>query len=62
MRSIGAAVAVEWFLWTLVVVGGRVAYLVWTHGARLAMVWFVKLITDPITDVVAYSPRYLRRA
>jgi len=62
MRSIGAAVGVEWFLWTLVVVGGRVAYLVWTHGARLAMVWFVKLITDPITDVVAYSPRYLRRA
>src|SRR6266850_3303622 len=62
MRPIAAAVGVEWFLWTLVVVGGRVAYLVWTHGARLAMVWFVKLITDPITDVVAYSPRYLRRA
>ena len=62
MRPIAAAVGVEWFLWTLVVVGGRVAYLVLTHGARLAMVWFVKLITDPITDVVAYSPRYLRRA
>ena len=62
MRPIAAAVGVEWFLWTLVVVGGRVAYLVWTHGARLAMVWFVKLISDPITDVVAYSPRYLRRA
>jgi hypothetical protein len=23
------------------------------------MVWFVKLITDPFTDLVAYSPRYL---
>ncbi len=59
--SMAAAVAREWFVWTLVVVGGRVAYLVWAHNLRLAMVWFVKLLTDPITDVAAYSPRYLGR-
>ncbi len=29
------------------------------RAARLAMVWFVKLITDPVTDLLAYSPRYL---
>jgi glutamate-1-semialdehyde 2,1-aminomutase len=52
-------VAWQWLLWTLVVVGGRVAYLLWTHGFRTSMVWFVKLITDPLTDVVAYSPRRL---
>jgi glutamate-1-semialdehyde 2,1-aminomutase len=55
-------VAWQWFLWTLGVVFGRVAYLAWTHGPYLAAVWFVKLITDPITDVIAYSPRFLRSA
>ena len=29
---------------------------------RLALVWFVKLVTDPITDIIAHSPRYLRQA
>jgi glutamate-1-semialdehyde 2,1-aminomutase len=55
-----SAVAQEWFFWTLAVVGGRVAYLVWKHDMYLALVWFVKLATDPFTDIVAYSPRYLR--
>ena len=55
-------VAREWFAWTIAVVGGRVGYLVWKHGARLALVWFVKLVTDPLTDIVAYSPRYFQRA
>jgi glutamate-1-semialdehyde 2,1-aminomutase len=57
--SIAAPVARELFGWTLAVVFGRVAYLVWTHGFRLAMVWLVKLSTDPVTDIVAYSPRFL---
>ena len=60
--TMAAMVAREWFLWTCVVVAGRVAYLGWIHGARLALVWFVKLATDPLTDIIAYSPRYLRRA
>jgi len=55
-----AVVARHWFAWTLLIVGGRVAYLMWTHNTWLALVWFIKLITDPITDVLAYSPRYLR--
>jgi glutamate-1-semialdehyde 2,1-aminomutase len=62
LAPIAAAVAEQWFLWTLAVVGGRVAYLVWRHGLRLALVWLVKLATDPFTDVVAYSPRFLVRS
>jgi hypothetical protein len=36
-------------------------YLVFAHDIRLALVWIVKLATDPITDLAAYAPRYLRR-
>jgi glutamate-1-semialdehyde 2,1-aminomutase len=61
LAAIAAAVAEQWFLWTLAVVLGRVGFLVWTHGPRLALVWFAKLITDPLTDVAAYSPRFLAR-
>jgi glutamate-1-semialdehyde 2,1-aminomutase len=57
-----ATVAQQWFLWTLAVVGGRVLYLMWAHNGWLALVWVVKLVTDPLTDLVAYSPRYLRRS
>jgi glutamate-1-semialdehyde 2,1-aminomutase len=52
-------VAQALFLWTALVVVGRVAYLIGAKGAWLALVWFVKLITDPVTDLLAYSPRYL---
>jgi glutamate-1-semialdehyde 2,1-aminomutase len=61
LSSLAAAVARDWFLWTMAVVAGRVAYLVWAHGPRLALVWLVKLVTDPITDLMAYAPRYLPR-
>ena len=62
LGALAAPVAYEWFAWTAAVVAGRVAYLVWKHGVWLALVWFVKLATDPITDVIAYSPRFLRPA
>jgi len=62
LRPLAATVAYEWFAWTAAVVAGRVAYLVWAHGPRLALIWFVKLATDPLTDVIAYSPRFLRPA
>ena len=62
VRAVAPVVGYGWFGTIVAVVGGRVAYLVWKHGLRLALVWFVKLVTDPITDLVAYSPRYLRRA
>jgi glutamate-1-semialdehyde 2,1-aminomutase len=48
------AVAQQWFIVTLAVVLGHVAYLVWKHNFRSAMIWFVKLATDPFTDIVAY--------
>jgi glutamate-1-semialdehyde 2,1-aminomutase len=57
-----ATVAQQWLLWTLAVVGGRVVYLMWAHNVWLALVWVVKLVTDPLTDIAAYSPRYLRRS
>jgi glutamate-1-semialdehyde 2,1-aminomutase len=47
-------VARQWFLLTLAVVLGHVAYLVWEHNLRSALIWFVKLATDPFTDIVAY--------
>jgi glutamate-1-semialdehyde 2,1-aminomutase len=62
LRQLAAPVAFQWFVWTAAVVAGRVAYLGWAHGPWLALVWFVKLATDPVTDVIAYSPRFLRLA
>ena len=53
------AIARQWFGLTLVVVLGRVVYLTWIHDFRVSMIWFVKLITDPMTDILAYTPRYL---
>ena len=47
-------VAKQWFGFTSLVVFGRVAVLVRKHGLYNALVWFVKLITDPFTDIKAY--------
>jgi glutamate-1-semialdehyde 2,1-aminomutase len=55
------AVAFDWFLMTLAVVFGHVLYLVLKHDLRSSMIWFVKLVTDPLTDLAAYSPRQLLR-
>ena len=56
------SVALHWFRWTVFVVSLRVVYLTWTHDFRISMIWFVKLVTDPMTDVVAYFPRRTQRA
>jgi glutamate-1-semialdehyde 2,1-aminomutase len=48
------AIALQWFILTLAAVLGRVLYLVRQHDFRTAMIWFVKLITDPFTDIFAY--------
>ena len=53
------AIAQQWFGLTVLVVLGRVLYLIRAYNFRISMIWFVKLITDPFTDIVAYSPRYL---
>jgi glutamate-1-semialdehyde 2,1-aminomutase len=51
------AIAQQWWGLTLVVVLGRVVYLAWLHDFRVSMIWFVKLVTDPFTDISAYLPR-----
>lgn len=53
-------IAQQWWGLTLVVVLGRVAYLAWLHDFRTSMIWFVKLLTDPFTDIQAYLPRSSR--
>lgn len=62
MSVIAGGIAWHWFLLTMAVVFGRVAYLCWKHGLWSSLVWFVKLATDPFTDIVAYNPLKLRRA
>jgi glutamate-1-semialdehyde 2,1-aminomutase len=62
LTSMIAPIALHWFFWTLAVVLGRVAYLMWKHDFRISMIWFVKLITDPVTDIFAYFPRWPQRA
>jgi glutamate-1-semialdehyde 2,1-aminomutase len=52
--SIIPAIAQQWFLLTLAAVLGRVIYLIWAHDFRSSMIWFIKLITDPFTDILAY--------
>jgi glutamate-1-semialdehyde 2,1-aminomutase len=53
-------VAWQWFLLTIAVVLGHVLYLMWTHGFRSSMIWWVKLATDPFTDIAAYYTSPLR--
>ena len=54
LASIVPAVAHEWFFLTVAVVLGHVTYLIWKFDFRTSMIWFVKLITDPFTDLAAY--------
>jgi glutamate-1-semialdehyde 2,1-aminomutase len=56
------AIARYWFGWTLFVVAARVIYLIWKHDFRISMIWFVKLVTDPLTDIYTYFPRRAQRA
>jgi glutamate-1-semialdehyde 2,1-aminomutase len=55
-------IALHWFDWTVFVVALRVVYLAIKHDVRIAMIWFVKLISDPITDLLSYVPSLARRA
>lgn len=54
------AIAEHWWYWTLIVIFGRVAYLMWKFSFRTSMIWYVKLVTDPLTDVITYFPRRQR--
>jgi glutamate-1-semialdehyde 2,1-aminomutase len=50
------ATALYWFRWTLAVVLGRVVFLSWKFDVTTSMIWFVKLVTDPFTDLMTYRP------
>ena len=60
--SLADPIAQVWWYWTLLVVFGRVAFLTWKHNFGISMIWFVKLVTDPFTDIVAYFPRRTQAA
>jgi glutamate-1-semialdehyde 2,1-aminomutase len=47
-------VAHLWFYLTVAVVLGHVGLLVWKYDFRSSMIWLVKLLTDPFTDITAY--------
>lgn len=49
-------IAHQWFLLTAAVVIGRMIFLVVTHNVGIALVWLVKLVTDPLTDLLEYRP------
>jgi glutamate-1-semialdehyde 2,1-aminomutase len=59
-RSMLPTIAMQWFILTLAVVLGHVAYLVWKHDFRSSLIWLVKLVTDPITDILAYHSSVFR--
>jgi hypothetical protein len=50
----GPTLAHWWFYMTGAVVLGHVAFLAWKHDFWSSMIWFVKLVTDPFTDIAAY--------
>jgi len=56
-----ATVATDWFVMTLAVVLGHVAYLIRLYDFRSSMLWLVKLVTDPLTDIAAYAPQLRHR-
>jgi glutamate-1-semialdehyde 2,1-aminomutase len=53
-------IAQYWWYWTQFVIVARMAYLIWKFDFRASMVWYIKLVTDPLTDIVAYFPRRQR--
>jgi glutamate-1-semialdehyde 2,1-aminomutase len=54
------AIALHWWYWTVFVILARVSYLFWKFSFRTSMIWYIKLVTDPLTDIVTYFPRRQR--
>ena len=46
-------IAEYWWYRTQFVIIARIAYLIWKFSFRTSMVWYIKLVTDPLTDIVA---------
>jgi glutamate-1-semialdehyde 2,1-aminomutase len=53
-------IAQYWWYWTQFVILARIVYLVWKFSFRTSMIWYIKLVTDPLTDIIAYFPRRQR--
>ncbi|MGE3848781.1 MAG: aminotransferase class III-fold pyridoxal phosphate-dependent enzyme [Gammaproteobacteria bacterium] len=60
LATLAENVAGLWLAFTALVVFGHVARLARRHGLRNALVWLVKLVTDPLTDIFAYYPALTR--
>jgi glutamate-1-semialdehyde 2,1-aminomutase len=54
LAELAGPIAQQWFYFTSAVIGGRVLVLARRYGLYNSMVWFVKLVTDPLTDIKAY--------
>ena len=64
LACVAGTVGQQWFVFTALVILSRVLLLIRRHGLENSLVWFVKLVTDPITDIKAYyrSARHPFRA
>jgi glutamate-1-semialdehyde 2,1-aminomutase len=63
LHSMIPIVAHLWFFLTLAVILGHVVLLCWKYDFHSSMVWLIKLVTDPFTDIAAYYtsvPRILQ--
>ena len=52
--QIATSIAINWFFYTVAVILYRVLILIVKDGPYLSMIWFIKLIADPLTDIQAY--------
>jgi glutamate-1-semialdehyde 2,1-aminomutase len=62
LMQLADPIAMLWFWFTMLVVAARIVVLTFTHSFGIAMVWLVKLVTDPFTDLIAYFPWRPERA
>jgi glutamate-1-semialdehyde 2,1-aminomutase len=62
LSGLAPEIARQWFYFTAAVVLGRVIYLLFKHSFRVAMIWYAKLMSDPVTDIITYFPRRTQRA
>ena len=52
--SMISVIAHLWFYLTFLAVVGHTLLVAWKYDFRSSMIWLIKLITDPFTDIAAY--------
>ena len=60
--ALADTIALQWFLLTLASCWAASSISPGSTTFGTVMVWFVKLVTDPFTDVITYFPRRTQRA